>query len=317
MKTFLEDLKNELIKRKMNQSEIDDIIKDHEEMIQEALREGLAEEDIQSRFGDPKELAKELSAQCSQEETKVVHEDYTLWKSLKINDPSYQVMINLVSEDLIVQSSEDDNAHLYAKGHGKLEDYTFTYDQGELRLEAPKSKGLIFMRISKEDVSFVLELPKRVDISACTLKTVSSDIKITYLQAENFKLSTTSGDLDLSCATLKQMKLNTVSGDFHLSHVTSDEADLSFVNGDLDMAYINIKEKVHANTVSGDIKWQDSEVGAAEFHVVSGDVKGEEFYPKTIVFKSVSGDLVIRNNEKRDVTLLKGTTLSGEISIKP
>jgi DUF4097 and DUF4098 domain-containing protein YvlB len=173
------------------------------------------------------------------------------------------------------------------------------------------------MRISKEDVSFVLELPKRVDISACTLKTVSSDIKITYLQAENFKLSTTSGDLDLSCATLKQMKLNTVSGDFHLSHVTSDEADLSFVNGDLDMAYINIKEKVHANTVSGDIKWQDSEVGAAEFHVVSGDVKGEEFYPKTIVFKSVSGDLVIRNNEKRDVTLLKGTTLSGEISIKP
>ena len=41
MKKYLEDLKNELIQKNINDTDIKDIIKDHEEMIEEALADGI------------------------------------------------------------------------------------------------------------------------------------------------------------------------------------------------------------------------------------------------------------------------------------
>jgi DUF4097 and DUF4098 domain-containing protein YvlB len=49
--------------------------------------------------------------------------------------------------------------------------------------------------------------------------------------------------------------------------------------------------------------------------MVNGDVEGKEFYPKMISFKSVSGDLDIKNNERTDIKMQKTNTLSGKINI--
>lgn len=317
MMRFLEDLKNELLKRKMNQNDIDDIIKDHEDMIQEALREGLSEEDIVSRFGDPKTLAKELASECPKEEERVMREDYTLWKSLNITSKEMNILINLVSEDLIVQSSEDDQAHLFYKGKGDIENYVFMISGDELKLEAPKSRGLIFMRSTKDDLDFILELPQDVKINEWKHQSVSSDVQFNVLEAQNLKLSTTSGDIDIMCGSLKNMKLNTVSGDIHVSNINVDDIDLSMVSGDVSINQSVIKGRFYSNTVSGDLNFEDTVAQHTEFRAVSGDVKGTEFYPKTVTFKSVSGDLIIRNKEKTNITSLSSSSLSGEVSIKP
>lgn len=317
MMRFLEDLKSELLKRKMNQNDIEDIIKDHEEMIQEALREGLSEEDIVSRFGDPKTLAKELASECPKEEERVIHEDYTLWKSLSLTRKEMNILINLVSEDLIVQSSEDDQAHLFYKGEGDIDNYVFMISGDELKLEAPKSRGLIFMRSMKDDLDFILELPKDVKINEWKHQSESSDVQFNVLEAQNFKLSTTSGDIEIMCGSVKNMKLNTVSGDLQLSNLNVDDIDLSMVSGDVSINQSVIKGRFYSNTVSGDLNFEDTVAQQTEFRAVSGDVEGKEFYPKTVTFKSVSGDFIIRNKEKTNITSLSSSSLSGEVSIKP
>ena len=46
MKKYLEDLKQELLKKKLTNKEIEEILTDHEEMIQNAMDEGLSEDEI-------------------------------------------------------------------------------------------------------------------------------------------------------------------------------------------------------------------------------------------------------------------------------
>jgi hypothetical protein len=52
-----------------------------------------------------------------------------------------------------------------------------------------------------------------------------------------------------------------------------------------------------------------------EVDSVSGDIDGKEFYPKMIRFKSISGDLNIKNKEKKEIKIIKKSTLSGGINI--
>jgi len=62
MKKFLENLRTELKKKHINEGEIEEILRDHEEMIDEALAEGLSEEDITKKFGNPEQVAADISA---------------------------------------------------------------------------------------------------------------------------------------------------------------------------------------------------------------------------------------------------------------
>lgn len=58
---FINELKKEL--NGIPSADIEDIIRDHEEMITDALAAGRAEDSIIQSFGDPKELAKSLKAE--------------------------------------------------------------------------------------------------------------------------------------------------------------------------------------------------------------------------------------------------------------
>ena len=57
MKIFLQNLEDELKKNNLNEEEINDIIADHSEMIESAISEGLSDEDLEQKFGNPKDLA--------------------------------------------------------------------------------------------------------------------------------------------------------------------------------------------------------------------------------------------------------------------
>lgn len=316
MKTFLNDLKNELVKRNVSEEEIEDILRDHEEMIAEAMREGLKEEDIHLRFGEPKALARELASNVEGEEEKPEENGFKLWKSVSPVDNKIAIYVSMVSQDVTYQTSNDDQIRIYSDGTDDLKDYQFKYDKGELRLEAPKMRGFLFMRNKNDDMSFLVEIPKSLTIESFKHSSVSADVNYTNLDANDFQLNTTSGDAKLSHAQFNVLKINTVSGDFHVSHITCDTAETSQVSGDLNMENVTINGLLHAGTVSGDIVISDSVTEDAEFSCVSGDVEGIEFYPKTIKFKSVSGDLDIKNKDRKEIKLIKTNTLSGEINIQ-
>lgn len=323
MKTFLRDLKNELIKQNMNDDDIEDILRDHEEMIEEALRQGLKEEDIYLRFGEPKALARELAENSTKNvEDKDNEEDqedvdgYVHWKSITPIDSMINVSVSLVYEDIVYQVSKDSNIHVYYDGTNNIKDYNFSYQNGEIKLEAPKMKNFVFMRSKNEDMNFILEIPKGLKVETLRHNSTSADIEIVGINANELSLSTTSGDLDLSKANFDVLKVNTVSGDLEISNVGANQVETSQVSGDLEMNQVTVLGLLHAGTVSGDISLTDTKAVDAEFSCVSGDVEGVNFYPESINFKSVSGDLSIKNSERKEIKLKKTSTLSGEINIE-
>lgn len=315
MMKYLEDLKNALIKQNVKQNDIDDIIRDHEEMISEALREGLSEEEIPQRFGDPQTLAKELSSNEEDVEHQENLDDYKLWQSISPESGLNKVIISMVYQDVIVKPSKDSDYHIYHEGPGDIKDYHLSYQKGELRIESPKLRGLLWNRNKKDDISFVVEIPKNVEISEFRERTVSGEIHYQGINAHEFSIQTTSGDLNIENADTHKFVINTVSGDIHVSKVNMVNAETSQVSGDINMEDVNITELIHAGSVSGDIMFENVKVEHAEFSMVNGDVEGKEFYPNMITFKSVSGDLNIKNKDRADIKLQKTSTISGKINI--
>lgn len=323
MKTFLNDLRNELIHNKVNMEEIEDIINDHREMIEEAIKQGLTEEQIPLRFGDPKILAKELAnnqkdAEGMIEKEKVDQEDtdsMTLWKEFTPDRETLKINIKTISEDYVIQASPDDKIRVYYDGHGNIAHYELSYKHGELIFEAPKYKGtLLFMRKS-EDVNLIFEIPATLHLVDCKLTNISGDLLIKNIETDNCQINTTSGDITIQSSNLGQSKWNTVSGDFTIKSVNIKDLSSSQVSGDLDMEHAGLMGDVHMNTVSGDLNFKDVKAKTVEFSSVSGDIEGNEFYPEVVRFKSVNGDLSINNKEKTNIHLEKVSTLSGSVDI--
>lgn len=319
MMTYLEDLKNELKKRNVSQDEIDDIIRDHDEMISEALREGLTEEEIPQRFGDPKALAEELSSNTTSrdayEESDDSQDDFKLFKSFMPSEDEQKVYIAMVYQDVTVRASNDSDYHVNYQGPGDINEYNISYHHGELKIESPKFKGLLFKRNKKDSISFIIEVPKSIELVEFKHKTVSGDIDFRDVNAKDAAFSITSGDLNLKNTKVDKLVVNTVSGDVNVKELSARVVETSQVSGDMNMSQVIITELIHAGSVSGDFSFNEAHVEVAEFNMVNGDVEGKEFYPKMISFKSVSGDLDIKNNERTDIKMQKTNTLSGKINI--
>ena len=314
---FLEDLKKELKKRNISDSEIEEIIKDHQEMIDQAFQEGYSESDVILRFGDPVMLAEELSETVEQSESpRVESNGYQLWKSYSPNKDSLKLVVRFVSEDLLVQPSSDDQIRILYQGKEDIEKYQISYKNGELQLEAPKSRGFSFMRSSSDSMKFMIEIPKTLEVKEFNQHAVSSDFTLQNLNINQFILNTTSGDCTIKNSKFEDARWNTVSGDLEASDLSITNLVISMVSGDLKLNQVTIKSDFSLSTVSGDAKVEDSKAETVNMNTVSGDLDAKEFYMQSIKFKSVSGDCTITNKEKTPINILRSHSVSGEIRIK-
>ncbi|MDI6452772.1 DUF4097 family beta strand repeat-containing protein [Peloplasma aerotolerans] len=317
MKKYLEDLKQELMKRNMSSDEIDEILRDHEEMIESALAKGIDEEALKTQFGDPKKLADDLVGTENTEETiKTEVKDYEVYKSFDPSGESISVFVKLVSEDVVYQPSSNEKINVLYKGTKNLDDYEIKYENSELIIEAPKQVGFFFMRTSSSDASLIVEVPKTLDFIQLRHKSVSSDVKVKDLNVKSFELSSTSGDIEVEGAKFGQTKWNTVSGDIQVKNAVIDILNSSQVSGDLALHQVKFTGDIKLNTVSGDVDAEDTTCETCDYSSVSGDLKGREFYPKAVMLKSVSGDIKISNKEVTDIKVIRKSSVSGKISIK-
>ncbi len=317
MKKFLEDLKKELQKRNLSRKDIEEILADHEEMIQSALAQGLSEEELNSRFGDPVSLANDLSDSGERVEAKQAkYNDFQLYKTYLMKSDELSIESALVSENITYQASEDDSIKVYYQGKAGIDDYEITYEGNVLRIAAPKKIGFLFMRNMSDDMNFIVEVPKTANIQSFSLKGVSSDAKVLNLDVKDFTLSTTSGDVTLENVKLGTTKWNTVSGDVHVSQSQIESLTSSQVSGDLFMDHVEVLGNVRLSTVSGDVEVENSTCKICELGSVSGDLKGTEFYPEKLSLKSVSGDIVLINQSDKKVDIVKSSSISGKVVIK-
>ena len=315
MKTFLDDLRNALKKKNINAVEIEDIISDHRDMIESALSEGLSEEEVIAKLGNPEKIAEELAdfEEPNTSDEKV--DDYQLHESYTIDSKSFNINVEMTSEEVEYCASEDETLKLFYLGVKDLENYTIIYKNGTYTLKSAKFNQFLSFMSKRPKVKFRLEVPKALALESIKHTTMSGNLSIKGLSVENIELSTVSGDIRLTHLQVTNLRWYTVNGDIHVESIHADSIKSSQVSGDLKVYTSNVEKKVDLDTVSGDASFEDTKVDHCKVNSVSGDVTGKEFYPNKVSLSSVSGDIHLYQKEKRHVEIVSKSTLSGTIKI--
>lgn len=318
MKKFLEDLEAELKNNHLKESEIEEILQDHEEMIKEALNEGLSEDQIKEKFGNPEQLAKELSelsTQFVEPSTPADEEGYYVYKELSFEETSLDVFISLVSEDTKVHFHEGNQIRVLTNKSKLDTKYQADIAEGKFVFQVPKMFGINMFYKKDDSVKFLILLPKKLEVKNFTLIGVSLDVEVERLHASKIVLKTTSGDMKLNHLLAEELNLDTVSGDTSIKNSIVDKVKLSQVSGDLSFTKSVIKTDFFSNSVSGDILFEEVECKEGTFRTVNGDITGKEAYFEEVSVTSVNGDVVFVNRDgSRNPHIKKKTTVSGKVS---
>lgn len=313
MKTFLENLENALKKQNLSDQEIKEIIEDHDQMIKEAMDDGLKVEDLRTKFGDPESLAQALAEDKSpQEESDIGENPSHTYK----NDQVQGLIIRLLDEDLSVNVSEGSDYKVQTVG-GDKNKYKIYLSNKQLFIER-KTETAIKLKIFRpsESCDFKITVPKDHDLKNIKIQSKSSDILIKDIKSKHLKIDSMSGDMDLDKISINAFQLKTLSGDVQIKQSSLDTLDISLVSGDVQMTDLKVKGNINLNTVSGDILFKNSSCQLLGYNAVSGDLTGKEFYPESMSVRTVSGDIKFNNSqEDKKIKIISSTSLSGDIRI--
>jgi len=324
MKKFLKDLENELKNLKINSNEIKEILADHEEMMEEALKEGLSEEELVTKFGNPSKLAKDLY-----EDSKNVHtnlnqyveegefagiEGYELYKSFEVEELK-EITVKLVSEDISVYPYDGNQIEVLIKEVSEPEKFEITFESGSFKIIRKSSK--LFISFSKKSSGqIIVRYPKLAKLEDYHVETVSGDCVIKGIDTTTLKVKSTSGDFNVQGVNAEKGELSTVSGDFVMVDMEFETVSMSSVSGDCNVKDLKVVNEISVNTVSGDFQFRNTYAKNASLSSVSGDINGQEFYVDTVDLKSVSGDINITNHDKtKPIAVGRKRTISGDLNI--
>ncbi|MCK5388430.1 MAG: DUF4097 family beta strand repeat protein [Candidatus Izimaplasma sp.] len=327
MKKFLKELEMELKMLKMNNKDIDEILEDHKEMIDAAIDEGLNETEIEEKFGNPKNVAKELSKDTKESKKSVVinvensdscvkdnTSKYDLVEAFPVVSGKITVEIGLVSENLSITTYEGESIQVFQRGVKEIKEYDILFENNVLLLKK-KAKIKLF-NFSSNDAKFLVLVPSNVELDGFNYKSVSGDANINGILTTKFNIKNTSGDIEITNIVAKDIKVSAVSGEIVMTGFKGESFEISTISGDIEAEKGVISGSMYFHSVSGDIDVEEIECEEATLKTISGDLEGKEFYPKKITLKSISGDIIIRNSdESREIDVINKKTVSGDIVI--
>jgi len=327
MKKFLQDLEKELRKLNFSDEEIKEILADHEEMIEVAQNEGVEDEKLTEKFGNPEKLASDIYKSSiggtSKMNEKVMGTGdtagYSLFKSLPVLDEVKEVKIKLISEDLKFYPYDGENIEVYFKKVKDEDFYEVSYNDGVFQLNRDKSSKLLNMfSFGGDSGHIIVKVPTGIELNKFNVNVVSGDIEVNSITSKGVQLKSTSGDIELENIKVEKGEITTVSGDIELvDFYCKGNLSLSSVSGDYEVSKGSVEGDFVLHTVSGDFEIENVKAEYSSLQSVSGDIKGTEFYPTKVDLKSVSGDISIKNNDKsHKIEVGRKKTLSGDISIK-
>lgn len=207
--------------------------------------------------------------------------------------------INWLDGEVAVQTYEGDSVRFTEtadKSLKKEEQLRYYNDRGTLKIQYKKA-GRTFFSFGGRSLNkkLVVEIPESLaeKLRELSVDTVSGDVKISGVHAEDIELDSTSGDLILMQCSAVDCSADSTSGIF--------EAD-DFV----------VENELEVSTTSGDFKMKGS-VAKLEFDTVSGDLNlDSERCPEKVVTDSVSGSVTLIIPENEGFTYDKDT-VSGSL----
>ncbi len=180
-----------------------------------------------------------------------------------------------------------------------------------IRFWSPK-KGQVKWGFDKKKHLTVL-IPESVSgFKTCQVETVSANMSIKDIAADEFKLNSTSGDISLN-AKGKANHINTgsTSGNIEIK-ATAESIDFESTSGTI--RYAGEAQKIDGESTSGDIRC-DASVKTAEFNTTSGNIIFEG-KAETLNFESTSGDVTVnaQSNKIKCNTVSGSFVLNGEVN---
>ena len=326
MTKFLKSLEAELKKLKLSDEEIKEIIADHQQMLNEAKEEGLSEEEITAKFGDPEKLARDLAEDVrtatlnmndySNEQPYDAIDGYELHQALLPTDELTEINISLVSEDLSIYPYEGEKIEIHFRKINKPEDFDISLENGVFKLKR-KQGSKLFNFGSRDSGKIVVRYPRDQKLTTYQIVEVSGDVKAKGIQTDVLNLKSTSGDYHVEGVEAGKTEFKTVSGDFNLLDLRLGETIMSAVSGDYEGKNIVVAGELTLNTVSGDFEFDNVKAKSASLRTVSGDLEATEFYVEVIDLRSVSGDIEIENQDKtKPIKEGHKKSVSGKIEIR-
>lgn len=232
------------------------------------------------------------------------------------SDGKNQIIINVISADItmITEEREDMSVH-YIKCNPSDKDkfqLIVEEDSKKIMISEKKIENKIFGfdNIGKREL--LIRMPRKYKESL-SIKTVSGDLEMNYLDSDSFRYASVSGDLTADIIYSANTMIKTTSGDCEIG-LFRGHMMFSSVSGDIELKYEKLDSDFTMKSVSGD----------AEISLP----KNSEF---EVITKTVSGDLncefplVMTDSQKRgkrrgwtgsDKHKLRASTTSGDLSIK-
>jgi hypothetical protein len=187
--------------------------------------------------------------------------DYTIGDGEVAIDKVDEIQVNWTSGDVkvvpYVADATGPEAIFFTEESGTpLEaDYEMRYkvEDGVLKIMFAKP-NVKFNGIFKSlDKDLTINVPVGTTFSDVTIDTVSANIDLESLQANQFDLATVSGDINCALLIGDSMDAETVSGEIRWSEATFGTVSAESVSGEINVSFLTMPTDIQIDTVSGAI----------------------------------------------------------------
>ena len=311
---FLNELRN--LTGALNEGERSKLLEYYEEMIDDRVEEGIAEEEAVAAMGSPADIAREFAPAAKQDTAKGDSQAVDALRSLRVKVANADVKV--VCEPL-------DNGAAAQLRFSDPERFEWHMDGDALvvleRQPEDRHLGLEFgLRWLKQ---MITEPGLRVTIAlsealadALDFEGGGSDLRLEGVSFAKAQLVTASGDIVLkgvNCEGGIGIDIRTHSGDVTLADVRSSNLIAHAASGDISAQGLTLSGRLRLQSSSGDIELRGSEGDALSIATASGDIEADRCRFGAATVHAASGD--VRLDEVETDPQLTVETASGDIDL--
>lgn len=296
------------------------VLEYYEEMIDDRIENGMAEEEAVAAMGSIEEILKEAAPDALKARRECSAEIKPSARQISFCEPIEALIANSVSADLhVLRSALPDGVTAridYELSENEQCDCTLNSGRLEVRYKALKQGGFSIRDLfTRRDASITITLaePELVcgELDASSGSIDLSDLVFTH----SLKVKTASGELDAHDVAIQgSCQLHTASGDITTTNLTCSELlELHTASGDLEISKARAG-KIDIGTASGDIKFGSSECDELHCGSASGDIEVHDARSSAISLDTASGNLTLADSQCSGCIDLHSN--SGDIQIR-
>lgn len=308
MNTFLNALKNELLRSGFSSKEVEEILKDYEEMISQAMRQGLSELSIEDTFGTVKQIVGEIKSDHHPKQLEDIGEEVQSYNIDEIKD----IDIDLVNED--IKLSTHDESYFKLTYDGILDKNRILIEVQNQTLTIKNRKKYHGFKKERNKLSFYLYVPKQVRLNTVAVGSINGEILVSNITGNQLKAYSVNGLTKLAENEFLEIKFDGVNAKTWIQKNFSDTLNAKTVSGKLEIENNDVNEKMSITTVSAHVNLTETMPQELKINTVSGHIESKECYPEKLSLNTISGNVQFSNKDKtKHILIANKNSISGKI----